>query len=705
MDEKIAALINKHVSALGIPCAGTTSDIWSLSSCRESFGCLRGSFVLDGDIVAEAYRGKLVDFSPVLAFSRFEETRHTGAALARWKGAALRTWRLEGAIGLACEDGASNNKKANKILGQEMMVCTPHNIARAVLIACGEAGKPCKNTELKELISRSSKQSASFNRSVIVNKALQEAQMEANPNLKEHMTLTTKAKNLTRWLGLWEMCNRNRRIGTEIRIALTGDGDGVCAETLAPPAAPPARRLAQATRDDSSDESSVNDSDGIADDLEEGARAANKQFPLAHRCLPTSDFRSTDILESLLDRAREITLLCQDERKGFGEGIDLGLNYLLLESARDEALADRVELVSGRGASEAWKEVNANGLAPMFKIFRKEFASQLTTRFNLDTTPSKHVLMALKMNPSTASGIDSPQFAGKTGKYEVMEGEYIRAVRRHAIRVHGLVAQPSPTPHLPWQAVIDAQAAIDAANSPALAEQRLTPRERLQVVAGVAGSPAVITTPAPNTTMPTPIVEAPIKRRKGLLGGIAMQGHTVADVPHDGTSKIDVIVKAEVDKFGIICMQTLAEGLASKYYETNKGADPRFNLRRFWADHKAVLPIHFRVRPWAPRLPLIAFLISFLDCLPQQVFLSEVGCNRAAAANVESVFSGAGKFTEEAKSLGSLLLGRMVKLHYNWKYEFVRPTIEEVTARYKLKFHAGKPDAALSGGAAAAAQI
>ena len=82
MDEKIAALINKHVSALGIPCAGTTSDIWSLSSCRESFGCLRGSFVLDGDIVAEAYRGKLVDFSPVLAFSRFEETRHTGAALA-----------------------------------------------------------------------------------------------------------------------------------------------------------------------------------------------------------------------------------------------------------------------------------------------------------------------------------------------------------------------------------------------------------------------------------------------------------------------------------------------------------------------------------------------------------------------------------------------------------------------------------------------
>ena len=83
LDEKIAALIDRHMKALGVPCCGSTCDIWSLSSCRESFGCLRGSFVLDGDIVAEVtghtkYKGKLVDISPLLGFARFEETRHTG---------------------------------------------------------------------------------------------------------------------------------------------------------------------------------------------------------------------------------------------------------------------------------------------------------------------------------------------------------------------------------------------------------------------------------------------------------------------------------------------------------------------------------------------------------------------------------------------------------------------------------------------------
>ena len=69
------------------------------------------------------------------------------------------------------------------------------------------------------------------------------------------------------------------------------------------------------------------------------------------------------------------------------------------------------------------------------------------------------------------------------------------------------------------------------------------------------------------------------------------------------------------------------------------------------------------------------------------VYVAEVGCKKAAAANVESVFSGAGKFTQEAKGAGHMLLSRMVRLHYNWKYPFLRPTIEEVVKRYLEKFH------------------
>ena len=54
------------------------------------------------------------------------------------------------------------------------------------------------------------------------------------------------------------------------------------------------------------------------------------------------------------------------------------------------------------------------------------------------------------------------------------------------------------------------------------------------------------------------------------------------------------------------------------------------------------------------------------------VYLAEMGCKKVAASNVESVFSGAGNFTEEAKLTGPVLLQRIVKLHYNFKYSHTR---------------------------------
>jgi len=171
VEEKIKIIISKHMHQFGTPCAGSTSDIWSMKSCRESFACLRGSFVLDGDMLAELvggdkYKGKLVDMSPILAFARFTEKHHTGDVLARWKKGWLKQFNLGNAIGLATEDGASNNKKANKILGQEMKVCDDHEIARAVLFASGDAGSVSRNPELKAFSAKAGKQSAAFSRSV-----------------------------------------------------------------------------------------------------------------------------------------------------------------------------------------------------------------------------------------------------------------------------------------------------------------------------------------------------------------------------------------------------------------------------------------------------------------------------------------------------------------------------------------------------------
>ena len=56
-----------------------------------------------------------------------------------------------------------------------------------------------------------------------------------------------------------------------------------------------------------------------------------------------------------------------------------------------------------------------------------------------------------------------------------------------------------------------------------------------------------------------------------------------------------------------------------------------------------------------------------------------------AAANVESVFSGAGKFTLEAKATGAVYLRQIVKVHNNWKYPCLQPTEKAIIARYMLK--------------------
>ena len=238
--------------------------------------------------------------------------------IAKWKFDALKRWTLECAIGLATEDGASPNKKANKILGQDMRVCTPHDVARSVLIASGEDGTPCQNPDFKALTARTSKQSASFNRSVVANKALQQAQLDEKPELHESKTLTPKTKNKTRWLGLWEMYHRNRMIGSEMRIALTGQESGLCDETPAE---------ADATFD-SEDSNESSESEG--ETQEAANRVANKQFPLAHRCVSNEDFRDGEVAETLLDSPRETTLLAQAETEGFGEGLDIGYTWLTI---------------------------------------------------------------------------------------------------------------------------------------------------------------------------------------------------------------------------------------------------------------------------------------------------------------------------------------------------------------------------------------
>ena len=262
----------------------------------------------------------------------------------------------------------------------------------------------------------------------------------------------------------------------------------------------------------------------------------------------------------------------------------------------------------------------------------------------------------------------------------MMEAEYRHALRRQAIhqaqrrRATPPAASPRPS----------------ATDSPAPAP-----------ATAPADSPAPAAAPAAAETSPP---RPPVKRRKSLLGAVALEHATVVDLTQttDDHSSVDALVLAEISKFESLTLDigtqvrcvvrpqlcrapstasapwtpcrlprancvcpvaraSRSQGLKHKYY----CGSVRFNVRMFWADHRRVLPLHYAV------------------------YLAEVGCKRAAAANVESVFSGAGKFTDEASSAGHVLLRRIVKLHYSWKYTFVRPTVEEVCARYKKKHAQG----------------
>ena len=420
------------------------------------------------------------------------------------------------------------------------------------------------------------------------------------------------------------MAKRNRQLKGAICVALTGDAQGECDED-------------PAGLETTSDAGSESESDAASEgeEQEHANNIANKQYPLAHRCLSNTEFRYNDLFESVLDRAKEVTMLVQDEKDGWGEGLDIGVAWLAVKEMRDEACAERLEVVSGAGDDETWKEISGTSLPQMFQKFRKVFAKELTKRFLLDTTPSRHVQLALQMNPTVNVSADGPLLAGKSAFCECMYAEYRRALKRQALQQASQAARPA------------------AANAPDPADANATAVNTTDVNT----TDAALAAPAAAHT-PPPAPQPPAKRRRSLLGAVAVKQAGEVAVQDEDTSLLDLKVSAEIEKFEQLRCKTLAKGLdGHDYFGTT-----RFNLRAFWADHKTILPTHYAV------------------------YLAEVGCKKAAAANVEFVFSGAGKFTSEAPSTGAKLLQRMVKLHYNWKYPFLRPTMEKIIGRYNLKF-------------------
>ena len=70
-----------------------------------------------------------------------------------------------------------------------------------------------------------------------------------------------------------------------------------------------------------------------------------------------------------------------------------------------------------------------------------------------------------------------------------------------------------------------------------------------------------------------------------------------------------------------------------------------------------------------------------------QVFRGDVGSMRGASANIESVFSGVKRLLGDfAAKMSPELLELYVFIHYNWQYEWMRPSVEEIVAAYKVAY-------------------
>ena len=72
-DENIRLVVAAHTNKYGSPNCGSACDLWSLKSCRSTFGCYRGSWCIDGDMLSELrgmpqYKGTILDLCPILSF-------------------------------------------------------------------------------------------------------------------------------------------------------------------------------------------------------------------------------------------------------------------------------------------------------------------------------------------------------------------------------------------------------------------------------------------------------------------------------------------------------------------------------------------------------------------------------------------------------------------------------------------------------------
>ena len=624
---KLQAVIAAHAKLRLAPHAGQQSDIWSEKSMRQSFFALRLSIVLEPHLIYSAgstgmtkHAGTLIDAAPMLDFAQFTNTSHSAVNVAAIKTKVLGKYGLKPTdISLATEDGASNNKKSAELLGQPFKVCFPHNLQRAVLFSTGMTGNPCLNPDLKQAIGAMSRMAAAPHRSVQVTSAMQEVQI-ADGTPKSRV-LSTCSMNATRWQGLYRMVNKNRRLQKELSIALTGSegGGAAMAEEPAAVGGEAAAGAAEADDKDMEVEDEDEEEEFEQDDEDEDQIQANFT---ANKKFPLAHRLLDD--EGFKNNSLLESMLTHPNEVSClvqkHEGMGLSLGYQMAMVLHSGSTNQRVQVVSGTSKEGAWKDMNASSLPHMFKKQREIFAKQIEDRFKVKGTPDKHTLLALMMDPSLDTTEETGIFADRPAAQTLMVGEYHRRLlRRLQLMRASDVGRPDT--------------GAPTTGSPAQLNVTLGPPGKR------AASPAPPLAPKRAHTGPASVLS--------LIGSKAAGKAPLAD-------DIDLldVVKLEESKYASVCIAVCNN-------PSDFMVNHIFDQALFWAGQKAVLPIHYNL------------------------WLAEVGCVKVASANVETVFSGAGRISMKSRTLDPQLLSDYAFLHYNYKYDWLRPTLDEIITAYK----------------------
>ena len=87
----------------------------------------------------------------------------------------------------------------------------------------------------------------------------------------------------------------------------------------------------------------------------------------------------------------------------------------------------------------------------------------------------------------------------------------------------------------------------------------------------------------------------------------------------------------------------------------------------YWIDYRYRIPTHYAM------------------------YLGDCASKKPASANVETVFSGAKKFSDDATTAHDDLLGGYVQNHINYTYEWLRPLVHDIVCAY-MSIHGPEPD-------------